>query len=161
MYAGTGQVGRVAAGVGSLFGGFFSSVTATHSPTPTVSTVSIAPSLTPPSQPDTNQAKVVLTGSVPLAVVGKSEFTINLYQALKGQAPARVLEGFPVPTTPVFTISDVTLQKGSNAFTITLVGPGGESVPSKPVVYVLDQTPPKIAITSPAKDTTINAPTAA
>jgi hypothetical protein len=159
VYTATGQVGRAAASLGSMFGGFFNAVTATHSPAPTQAVNAGVPNLSAPQQADTNEPTVTLTGSVPPEVTGKEEFTISLYQTLKGRPPARILEGFPVPSTPMFTIQNVKLQKGSNAFTVTLVGPGGESAPSKPVVYVLDQTPPKVTITSPAKDKTVNAAT--
>jgi len=156
-WAATGQVGRAAASVGSLFDGFLHAVTTSPSPPPTEAVLAGAPSLSAPAQADTNEATVTLSGSVPQDVVGKPDFTINLYQALKSQKPARILEGFPVPTTPLFTIRGVKLQKGSNSFTVTLVGPGGESLPSKPVVYVLDQTPPKVTITAPKPDATVNA----
>jgi hypothetical protein len=156
-WAATGQVGRAAASVGSLFEGFIHAVTSSPSPAPTEALVTGVPSLTAPEQADTNQATVTLTGSVPFDVMGKPEFSINLYQTLKGQKPARILEGFPVPSTPLLTIQGVKLQKGSNTFTVTLVGPGGESAPSKPVVYVLDQAPPKVTITAPKADKTVNA----
>jgi len=159
-YVATGQVGRAAASVGSVVGGFFGAVTTTHSPSPVPVVVSDAPTLTPPVQPETNEATVEVSGTIPAAIVGKTDFSINLYLTVKGQPPARVLQGVPVPLTPTFTISNVKLLKGTNNFTATLKGPGGESGPSKPIAYVLDQTPPAITVTSPAKDATVNGPVA-
>ena len=159
-YVATGQVGRAAASVGSVVGGFFGAVTTTHSPSPVPVVVSDAPTLTPPVQPETNEATVEVSGTIPAAIVGKTDFSINLYLTVKWQPPARVLQGVPVPLTPTFTISNVKLLKGTNNFTATLKGPGGESGPSKPIAYVLDQTPPAITVTSPAKDATVNGPVA-
>ena len=52
--------------------------------------------------------------------------------------------------------SRVELTKGINDFTVTIVGPAGESEPSLVVRYVLDATPPKITITSPKDNAVVN-----
>jgi hypothetical protein len=51
----------------------------------------------------------------------------------------------------------VTLSKGINDFSVTLVGPGGESEQSPVVRYILDQSKPSLKVTSPASGATVNA----
>ena len=46
-----------------------------------------------------------------------------------------------------------------NDFSVTIVGPGGESDPSPMVRYVLDQAPAKITIYSPEEGSVVNGPT--
>src|SRR4029077_19382556 len=45
---------------------------------------------------------------------------------------------------------------GSNVFTATIVGPGGESAPSSPITYVLDTSKPKVTILSPKDGSKVN-----
>ena len=54
------------------------------------------------------------------------------------------------------TVIPVELTKGINDFSVTIVGPGGESDPSPVVRYVLDQAPPKITIYSPKNGAIVN-----
>jgi hypothetical protein len=54
-------------------------------------------------------------------------------------------------------VPGITLVEGVNAFTATIVGPGGESEPSPVVTYVYDVTKPRISLTSPANGAVINA----
>ncbi len=54
-------------------------------------------------------------------------------------------------------IIPVTLTKGINDFSVTLVGPGGESESSPLVRWVLDTDPPVIKLTSPKDGAKINA----
>ena len=91
-YVATGQVGRAAASVGSVVGGFFGAVTTTHSPSPVPVVVSDAPTLTPPVQPETNEATVEVSGTIPAAIVGKTDFSINLYLTVKADLLNSVLE---------------------------------------------------------------------
>ena len=60
-----------------------------------------------------------------------------------------------MPTRPK-TVIPVQLTDGINDFTVTIVGPGGESDPSLVVRYVFDDAPPKITITSPKNNATVN-----
>ena len=62
----------------------------------------------------------------------------------------------PVGASPTFTVPAVALSAGTNAFTATLVSAGGESPPSIAVTYILDQSKPKITISSPAKNAVVN-----
>ena len=70
-------------------------------------------------------------------------------------APDRRSRTSPSPTAPK-TIIPVELTKGINDFTVTIVGPGGESEPSAAVRYVFDAAPPKLTITSPKKNAVVN-----
>jgi hypothetical protein len=58
--------------------------------------------------------------------------------------------------TTAQTVIPVELTKGINDFTVTIVGPGGESDPSLVVRYVLDQAPAKITIYSPEEGAVVN-----
>jgi bacillopeptidase F len=50
----------------------------------------------------------------------------------------------------------VTLQEGENALTATVVAANGETAPSESVKVILDQTKPKLTITSPADGSKTN-----
>ena len=54
------------------------------------------------------------------------------------------------------TVIPVELTKGINDFSVSIVGPGGESDPSAVVRYVFDAAPPKITITSPKNNAVVN-----
>ena len=54
----------------------------------------------------------------------------------------------------------ISLTKGSNDFSVTLVAGATESEHSAIVTYVLDTTAPKVTISSPAAGATLNAPVA-
>jgi hypothetical protein len=157
LFAATGGLGRVIASVGSVFGGAIDRITATTTPAPSQLPDFGAPTLIAPAEAYTNQPTVDLTGTVPRGVVGQTNVRLRLYLALKGQDPAPIKE-VPAPATTQFTIPGVELTKGTNDFTITIVGPGGESDPSAVVTYVLDTSVPKIALSSPKDGATINRP---
>jgi hypothetical protein len=95
--------------------------------------------------------------TVPSEVAGDPDSRIRVYLALKDQAPAPIQEA-PLAATPQ-TIIPVELTKGINDFSVTIVGPGGESDPSPVVRYVLDQAPAKITIYSPEEGAVVNGPT--
>jgi hypothetical protein len=95
--------------------------------------------------------------TVPSAVAGDPDSRIRVYLALKDQAPAPIQEA-PVATTAQ-TIIPVELTKGINDFSVTIVGPGGESDPSPVVRYVLDQAPAKITIYEPKEGAVVNGTT--
>jgi hypothetical protein len=82
---------------------------------------------------------------------------LRVYLALKDQDPAPIQEA-PLASTPQ-TIIPVELTKGINDFTVTIVGPGGESDPSPVVRYVLDQAGAKITIYSPEEGSVVNGAT--
>jgi len=159
LYGATGQIARVVAGVGQFFSGIVTNVTSTPSASPSSGPVAGAPTLDTPSEPYTNEATVDITGTVPLTVIGETDYTITLYQQLPTQDPKPIQIRFPIPATATFTIPGVKLIKGSNTFTATIVGPGGEGPQSSPITYVLDTAKPKLTISSPKDGTRVNGST--
>ena len=158
VFAGVGLVGRAVALVSTTFSDAISQVTSSPSPSPSEAIAPNAPTLSVVSEPYTNQKTVDLTGTVPAAYVGQDGVTVRIYRQLQGQDPVQIGE-VQVGATPAFTVPGVALAKGRNDFTATLDGPGDESVPSKAVTYILDLATPKITITRPAKDATVNGKT--
>lgn len=154
LYLGAGGLGNLVGGIGSALGGFVVSVTTTPTPRPSIATVSDAPTLQEPTEPYTKEATVDLVVTVPPEVVGDPTQRIRVYLALKDQAP-KPLQDAPLAATPQ-TIIPVELIKGINDFSVTIVGPGGESTPSVMVRYVLDQAPAKITIASPLEGAVVN-----
>ena len=88
------------------------------------------------------------------AIAGDPEYRLRIYLALKDQAPAAIGE-MPVAPTPQ-NILPVSLTKGINDFSVTLIGPGGESESSPVVRFVLDQSKPTIKLASPKDKATVN-----
>jgi uncharacterized lipoprotein YajG len=158
VFAGIGVLGRVVAVVSTTFSEAISQVTSSPSPSPSEEIPPNAPALSVPAESYTNQKTVDLTGSIPSAYVGQTDVTVRIYRQLQNDVPKPVAE-IPVGQTPGFTVPGVALAAGRNDFTASLIGPGGESDPSKAVTYILDTTKPKIAITKPAKDAVVNGKT--
>jgi len=73
---------------------------------------------------------------------------------LKDQSPTPIDEK-PLAATPRMVIP-VSLTKGINDFSVTLVGPGGESESSPLVRWVLDKDPPVIKLASPKDGAMVN-----
>ena len=157
LYLGANGLGNLVGGIGSALSGFVVSVTATPTPRPSLATVSDAPTLQEPTEPYTQEATVDLVVTVPPDMVGDPTQRIRVYRALKDQVPTAI-QDTPLAATPQ-TIIPVELIKGVNDFSVTIVGPGGESVPSAMVRYVLDQAPAKITITSPLEGAVVNGET--
>lgn len=155
LLAASGGLGRAVAAVGSVVGGAIDRIAVQPSPSPSVAPDLGVATLTAPTESYTNQASVDLSGTVPRAVVGQSNVRLRLYLTLKGQEPAPIKE-VAAPATTQFTIPGVELTKGTNDFTLTIVGPAGESDPSATVTYVLDTSPPKVTLTAPKNGTTVN-----
>ena len=154
LYVAAGGFTTVARSLGSTLTGFVQSVTATATPVPTTLTVSEPPTIASPAEPYTNADSVDLVVTVPTALAGNPAYQVRVYLALEDQAPAAIQQSPLGPTAR--TVIPVTLTKGINDFTVTLVGPGGESESSALVRYVLDQTPPTIKLTTPKDGATIN-----
>jgi hypothetical protein len=156
----SGGLGKVAASIGTTFGGFVTDLTATPTPAPTTVVAADAPTLETPDEPYTNVAAVDLVGTVPSAVVGDADTVIRIYVAI-GKGDPGVVTEVPVGSSPRFLVPGVPLAAGTNTFTATIVGPSDiESEPSAAVTYVYDKSKPKITITSPKANATINARTA-
>jgi hypothetical protein len=158
VFAGIGVLGRAVAIVSSQFSAAISQVTSSPTPSPAEEVVPNAPSLSVPGESYTNQKAVDLTGTVPEAFVGQPDVSIRVYRQLEDQGPQQVAE-IPVGETPAFLVPGLELAKGRNDFTATVVGPGGESDPSKAITYILDTTKPTIKITRPSKDAVVNGKT--
>ena len=154
LYLGVGGLGNAVAGVGSALGGFITNITAAPTPRPSVAPISDPPSLQQPIEPYTAEATVDLVVTVPSEMVGDPNARLRVYLALKDQDPAPIQEA-PLASTPQ-TVIPVELTKGINDFTVTIVGPGGESDPSTVVRYVLDQAGAKITIYSPEEGAVVN-----
>ena len=157
LYLGSGGLSRVFGGLSSALGGFVTSVTATPTPKPSLAAVADAPTLQEPNEPYTQDSTVDLVVTVPPGVIGDASQRIRVYLALKDQPPKPVQEASLSATAQ--TIVPVELTKGINDFSVTIVGPGGESQPSAVVRYVLDQAPAKITITSPTEGAVVNGDT--
>ncbi len=154
LYVAAGGFTTVARSLGSTLTGFVQSVTATATPAPTILTVSEPPTIASPAEPYTNADSVDLVVTVPTALAGNPDYQVRVYLALEDQARVAIQQSPLGPTAR--TVIPVTLTKGINDFTVTLVGPGGESESSALVRYVLDQTPPTIKLTTPKDGATIN-----
>jgi len=154
IYVGVGGLGFVVKGIGSTVGGFVEGVTATPSPRASVAEVSDSPSLASPVEPYTSESTVDLVVTVPASLVGDLDHRIRVYLTLPDQNPAAIAEA-QLADAPK-TIIPVELTDGINDFTVSIVGPGGESDRSLPVRYVFDDEPPKVTITSPKNNATVN-----
>ena len=157
LYVGAGGLGNAFNGVTAALAGFVTNITEAPTPRPSVPVVSDSPSLQQPAEPYTAEATVDLVVTVPSEVVGDPDSRLRVYLALKDQDPAPIQEA-PLATTPQ-TVIPVELTKGINDFTVTIVGPGGESDPSPVVRYVLDQAPAKVTIYEPKEGAVVNGPT--
>jgi hypothetical protein len=154
LYVGAGGVSVVANALGSTIGTFVKGVTATPVPSTTPPTVAEAPTIESPAEPYTNQEQVDLAITVPSRLAGDPDYVVRVYLALKDQSPTPIDER-PLAATPRMVIP-VTLTKGINDFSVTLVGPGGESESSPLVRWVLDIDPPVIKLSSPKDGAMIN-----
>ena len=153
IYVGMSGIGTVVGAIGSTVGGFVDGVTATASPAPSFAAISDAPSVEGPEEPYTRAATTDLSVTVPNDVVDEGDSKLRIYLALKDQEPAPIDE---VPIAGPITIVPVTLTKGMNDFSVTIVGPGGESDPSPVVRFIQDQVPPKITVSSPKSGAIVN-----
>ena len=154
LYVGAGGLSRVAGAVGSSLTGFVDDLVATPTPTATEVPISDAPQLEAPQEPYTSEESADLVVIVPAALAGDAEHRIRVYLALKDQEAAAIGE-WPIGPTQR-TVIPVELEKGINEFSVSMVGPGGESELSPLVRYVLDNSKPKITITSPKNKAKVN-----
>jgi hypothetical protein len=155
LLTGAGQLGGVVGALGTAVGGFVDRVAATPLPSETPTPLLTAPTLAKPAHQWTSQPTVTLTGTIPAAFAGDGEHSVRLYVTLPDGAPSEVKE-IAVPATAAFSIPGVPLVIGPNDFSVTLVGPGGESEPSATVTYVLDTEAPVVKVASPKDGATVN-----
>jgi len=154
LYVGAGGVSFVAGALGNTIGSFVKGVTATPVPSPTAAVIAEAPSIESPAEPYTNQPQVDLVVTVPSRLAGNPDYVVRVYLALKDQSPAPI-DDKPLAPTPRMIIP-VTLSNGVNDFSVTLVGPAGESESSPLARWILDRNPPGIKLTSPKDGAEIN-----
>ena len=149
-----GGLGVVVGGMGSTVGGFIDDVTSTPSPKPTVAQAVDAPTIEQPSEPYTNQRTVDLVVTVPRSLAGSTTHKIRVYLTLPGQSPAAIQET-PISATTQ-TVVPVELADGINDFFVSIVSGNTESDDSLTARYVYDAAPPKITITTPKNNATVN-----
>ena len=125
LYIGAGGLGVVANTLGGTITSFVEGVTATPTPSTTPQTVAEAPSIESLTEPYTNENEVDLSVTVPSRLAGDLDYVVRVYLASKDQSPTPIDEK-PLAATPRMIIP-VRLTKGINDFSVTLVGPGGES----------------------------------
>lgn len=154
IYLGAGGLGTVAGAVGSTFSDFIAGVTATPVPSATPVAATDAPSIESPTEPYTNQESVDLVVTVPTAVAGDTDYRLRVYLALKDQASTPIQEASLGASQR--TIIPVILTKGINDFSVTLVGPGGESESSPVIRWILDLNKPPIRLSAPKDGAVIN-----
>ena len=154
VYLGIGGLSTVVGGVGGALGGFVDQITVASTPKPSAGSISDAPALQQPKEPYTRDSNVDLIVTVPRGLAGQPDQRIRVYLALPGQT-AVAIQDAPLADAAT-TIIPVSLTKGINDFSVTIVGPAGESAPSAVVRYVLDAQPPKITVTSPANGGVVN-----
>ena len=154
LYVGAGGVSFVAGALGNTITTFVRGVTATPVPSPTAAVIAEAPSIESPTEPYTNQPQVDLVVTVPSRLAGNPDYLVRVYLALKDQSPAPIDEK-PLASTARMIIP-VTLSNGVNDFSVTLVGPAGESESSPLARWILDRSKPGIKLTSPKDGAEIN-----
>lgn len=154
-----GGLAKVATVIGTTFNGLVADLTKTPAPSVAELTVADAPTLDAPDEPYTNQPTVDLTGTIPAAVVGQTDSRIRIYLTI-GDGNRGIAIEVPVGTSQHFLVPGLTLSKGTNTFTATIVGPTDlESDSSAAVSYILDTTKPKITISAPKANAVVNAKT--
>lgn len=159
LWAGSGGVGVVVAGLAGAVGGIVDDVTATPVPSVTPAPLVAAPTVLPPRDRYTRAETADVSVVVPSGVVGDASYTVRLYVTVK-DTPASVAGEAPVGPTSTVLLRDVPLAPGVNDFHATLVGPGGETSASEPVTYVLDLSKPRITLSAPTDGQVVNAATA-
>src|SRR5689334_2023344 len=154
LYIGAGGVGFLAGTLGTTVTNFVKGVTATPVPSATPTVIADAPTIQSPTEPYTNQQQVDLVVTVPQRLAGNPDYKVRVYLALKDQPSAVIAEKALAATAQM--IIPMTLTAGINDFSVTLVGPAGESEQSPLARWILDTNPPGIKLTSPKDGAEIN-----
>ena len=154
LYVGAGGLSVVAGALGSTLTNFVQGVTATPVPSELAPTAPEAPTIESPARALHERDRGRSRDHRPVPARRRSRLLVKVYLALKDQAPTAIDER-PLAPTPRMIIP-VTLTKGINDFSVTLVGPGGESESSPLARWVLDTTPPAIRLISPKDGALIN-----
>ena len=129
LYVGMGGLGKVVGALGSTVGGFVEGVTATASPQAVRPAGERRPDDRGPGRAVHDRRRRRTSSSPSRATwPAMPTYKLRIYLALKDQAPAAIDE-VPIAVTPTTNVP-VELTKGVNDFTVTIVGPSGESDPS-------------------------------
>ena len=104
LYSATGQIGKIMGGVGGAVSSFLSNAGANPSQAAASGAPAGAPTIVAPDEAYTSEPTVDITGTVPISVIGSTDYTISLYQALQGQQPTLVQQNVAIPQTATFTI---------------------------------------------------------
>jgi hypothetical protein len=150
----TGGIGPLVSTLGAGFAGAFGRLIATAVPTEAIVVATGSPIISAPKNAYTNVEKIPLKVTIPADVVGQADAKVRIYLALEGLDPKPIQEN-AVGTSVSMTVQ-VTLEKGRNDLTATIVRGGVESDSSPVVTVYLDPTPPKVTVKSPKVGTTVN-----
>ncbi|MGD0409170.1 MAG: Ig-like domain-containing protein [Candidatus Limnocylindrales bacterium] len=152
LTVGSGLMTDILSQLASAFGNAVGRLTSQAPPTAPPSGVALDTPVidAPPNNGFTNQPSTSIQGSVPAAAIGKTGYAVDVYLIAKDGSRRRVAS-VTVGATTRFSTPTITLTEGNNVFVATLSTPTGEGGPSPVVTYILDTTPPKIAISSPAQ----------
>jgi len=154
-----GGLGRIASAVGSTVDGLVADLTSTPVPSAPDPVAANAPNLEAPEEPYTNDKSIDLVGTIPADIVNQVDWRIRIYVAIGKGEPGILIE-IPVGSSQHFLVPGLALSPGQNTFTASIVGPTDlESDFSAAVTYVLDTSKPRIIISSPKKNATVNGKT--
>lgn len=152
----TGGIGPVVAALGASVSSAFSRLSATPLPSASLIVATSSPIISQPASPYSRNKTVNLQITVPQDVAGSPNAKVRLYLALKGLTAAPIQD---VPITSAVTlVVPVSLTKGRNDLSATVIRGGIESAPSAVVTITLDQEPPKVVIKSPKAGTSLTDP---
>jgi Glucodextranase, domain B len=151
----SGKIGPLVATIGTSFAGAFTRLTATPIPSTAVILPTNSPLITAPASPYTRDPAAVLQITIPADVVGTADASVRIYVALQGLGASPIAD-IPIGGSQTLAAA-VTLRKGRNDFTATIIRSGVESESSPIVTLVLDQDPPKVTIRSPKNGSTVDA----
>lgn len=151
----TGVLPKIVSSFGTALGGITDTFLNTPVPSASLLPIPAPPALVSPENPYTNKPTANLNGTLPLEVVGREGFLVQIYVALPDQVPVAVRD-VAVGETTSFVVEELSLEPGRNDVSATLVGPGGESESSPVITYVLDRSKPAITVSSPKNKATVN-----
>ena len=152
LTVGAGLATDFIGGIATAFGDSISRITSQAPATAPPSGVTLdTPVLDAPLNDGyTNQASILVQGSVPAASVGKTGYEVHIFM-IGTNGTQRQVASVAVGGTTRFITPAITLTEGRNSLLATLATPTGDGQPSPTVTYILDTKPPKISIASPAQ----------
>ncbi|MEO7117553.1 MAG: Ig-like domain-containing protein [Candidatus Limnocylindrales bacterium] len=129
-------------------------LTGSSSPTiaPTPGQTAGAPTIDGETAIVTRTASWELSVTLPLTLPERRDSTIRIYRGGKLVAESDVRRTDPV------TVADIPLRRGDNHLTAAIAGPAGVGPASLEVIVTRDDEAPRLQITQPSADRTVNAP---